>query len=410
METQDKVEEAAKTVRADRPEVELLLWCARACGESERAARLEELLRGEIDWAYVLRMASDHGMEPLLFWHLNAANLEAVPATILDHLRAHFHDNAADNLVVTGELLEIVSLFEEHGITAVPYKGPTLAALAYGNLALREFVDLDVLIHGRDVLKSQELLGTLGYRPRHSLTRAQEAAFLESWGDWPLDRDEGSGRSVELHWPVAKRRHLFLLYPEHVWDRLQPVSLGGGTVSTLASEDLLLVLCVHGSKHSWEDLALICDVARLVQADGGIQWGRLIEQASALGSKRMLLLGLLLGSELLGVALPREISQEIQADPKVETLARQVRERLFVEDASSSEDRRDKRVRIQTFHLKVSERLRDKVQYCFHALLDPNQSDCKYLELPGPLWPLYYVTRPVRLTVKYGKRLLGRLW
>lgn len=398
---------ATKTASVDRPEVELLLWCARICVEAERATRLKELLRGKIDWDYVLDLASEHAMEPLLFWHLNAANLEAVPADILDHLRACFQDNARDNLIVTGELLDILGLFEEHSITAVPYKGPTLAALAYGNLALRRFIDLDILIHGQDVLKAQELLGSLGYRPRYSLTQAGGLSRLLTRGEWPLDHDEDSRRPVELHWPVARRRYLFRLYPEHLWEHLQPISLGGGTVPTLASEDLLLVLCVHGSKHSWEDLAWICDVARVIEAGGGIKWERLIEQAGALGSERMLLLGLFLAREFLGATLPQEILQLFQTDPKIEMLAGQVRERLFDEAASPRQILREKHIR--SFHLKVSERLRDKIQGGIHAVLGVSHEDFQYLELPKPLWPLYYVTRPVRLTVKYGKRLLGRL-
>ncbi len=395
------------TVAADRPEAELLLWCARVCREPERAARLEELLQEEIDWAYVLRMASEHGVTPLLFWHLNATSPEAVPAAVLDDLQAYFRDNTHRNLLMTGELLEVVGLLEEHEILAVPYKGPTLATLAYGDLALREFGDLDILIHGWDVPRAKELLGSLGYRPRYPLTPAQEAVFLDAWGEYMFIRDGGSRAAelLELHWPVAKRPYLFRLYPEDIWERLQHVSLGGGVVPTLAPEDLLLVLCVHGSKHSWVRLNWICDVAKLVHARGDeIGWERLAEQAASLGSERMLLLGLLLANDLLGAALPQKVLQKIQADSTVKTLAGQVRESLFDEATGVRGSLAGKRFR--SFHLKVRKRLRDKIQYCLHSTLMPNEQDCKLFELPESLWPLYYVARPIRLTNKFGRRLL----
>jgi Uncharacterised nucleotidyltransferase len=45
---------------------------------------------------------------------------------------------------MTGSLLQVVDLFSREGIPVLPFKGPTLAMAAYRNLALREFVDLDL--------------------------------------------------------------------------------------------------------------------------------------------------------------------------------------------------------------------------------------------------------------------------
>ena len=70
-----------------RPEIELLLCCARVHLDSERAERMRELLQRNIDWEYLLRMATRHGMMPLLYWHLKAHCADAVPQEILDQLR-----------------------------------------------------------------------------------------------------------------------------------------------------------------------------------------------------------------------------------------------------------------------------------------------------------------------------------
>jgi len=53
------------------------------------------------------------------------------------------------NFFLTKELLELLTLFEAHCIPASPYKGPALAIMAYGNLALRQFSDLNILVHKR---------------------------------------------------------------------------------------------------------------------------------------------------------------------------------------------------------------------------------------------------------------------
>ena len=39
-----------------------------------------------------------------------------------------------------------------HGVAAIPFKGPTLAAYAYGSTALRRFGDLDLLVRENRVV------------------------------------------------------------------------------------------------------------------------------------------------------------------------------------------------------------------------------------------------------------------
>src|SRR5437867_6232608 len=113
---------------AARPEHELLIYSARVCMDSERAERIGVLLQQDIDWAYLFLMARSHGMMPLLYWHLNATCPDAVPTASMDYLRDYFHENAQRNLYLTGELRRLLKLFEAQGISAIPYKGPVLAA------------------------------------------------------------------------------------------------------------------------------------------------------------------------------------------------------------------------------------------------------------------------------------------
>ncbi|MCA9471117.1 MAG: nucleotidyltransferase family protein [Nitrospira sp.] len=49
-------------------------------------------------------------------------------------------------------------------------------------------------------------------------------------------------------------------------------------VRSLRAEELLLILCVHGSKHVWEELKWVCDVTELIRAQQ-IGWMRLLQLA-----------------------------------------------------------------------------------------------------------------------------------
>lgn len=389
----------------ERPEDELVLRCARVSVNPEEADRIAVLLQEDLDWEYLLAMAGRHRVVPLLYWHLDAISPEAVPKTILDRLRNYFHGNNLRNLFLTGELLELLRAFEARGLPIIAYKGPVLAASVYGNLALREFGDLDILVRRRDVPRAEEILASAGYRPLYRLTHAQEAAFLRYHCEHPFTRDDGRS-VVDLHWEVVERHFSFPLDTERLWKRLERVPLGSGIVPTFSPEDLLLILCVHGSKDLWEQLKLICDVAELTRAYRGMDWERVTERAGALGGERMLFLGLFLANDLLGAALPEKVSRRVRADPAVRDLAERMRERLFRETDDQPKAFEDSP--FHPLHLRMRERLWDRVRYCVRTATTHTVGDWMALPLPRPLFFLYYGLRPIRLIGKYGQRLLKR--
>ena len=224
----------------DCPEHELLLFCARTSRTLETSVRIEALLEEKIDWEYLLPTAHVHGMVPLLYWHLDAACPEGVPEDALDSLRAHFRANSLQNLYLAGELVRLLKVFGAHGVPAVPYKGPALAASVYGNLALRQFIDLDILVHRRDVPKAKALLISAGYRPQYRLTPAQEAALLGSRGTYVFTRDDGKS-TVELHWQIVEHFSSPLKL-DRLWGRRRHTLLGGELIPILSPEETLLIL------------------------------------------------------------------------------------------------------------------------------------------------------------------------
>lgn len=390
----------------DHPENELLLCCASVSTDSERAARIGALLREEMDWSHLLALARPHGMTPLLYWHLDANDTDAVPEAVMEELRERFHDNMRRNLGLTAELLRLLGIFEAQHIPVVPYKGPVLASSVYGNLALRQFADLDILVHRQDVPRAKGLLAASGYQPAYQLTRAQEAALLQYGFEEVFIHKDGTS-VVELHWEIIQRTMSFPLDAERLWGGLQPVSLGRKTVHSLSPEDLLLILCAHGSKHIWERLAWIRDVAGLVQVYRGMNWERVAQQAAASGGSRMLSLGLILARDLLGAAPPEEVSRRAQADPVARSLAEEVRERLFWEPGKPPEHVDESM--FVGFRLKMRERFRDRARYLVRMALTPSTTDWEYLQLPASLSPLYYVIRPVRQTAIVARRAAKRL-
>ncbi len=149
--------------------------------------------------------------------------------------------------------------------------------MAYGDLSLRQFGDLDILIHKRDLLRAKELLISQGYQLK--LTDAQEAAHIYSYCTLPFVRTNGK-ILVELHWALTGKHWPFPFDFDRLRAHLIPVSCGEAQLFSLRPEDLLLFLCVHGAKHHWERLMWICDVAALVRVQQQMDWSRSIWRRS----------------------------------------------------------------------------------------------------------------------------------
>lgn len=385
-------------------EIELLLCCAQTRINQSTAEAIQNLVEQDVNWEYLLELAGRQGVKPLLYQSLQSTCPQAVPKRILQQLQNYFHANTIYSLFLTKELLFLLDFLDSKGIPAIPYKGPVLAASAYGKLSLRQCGDLDILVEPQNFLKAKNLLIDQGYQPVKPscfLTEAQEIAYLQDRGEYSLMRID-SKVFVDLHQRItAKHFFLFPLDFEFLWERRQVVSLARSKVVNFCTEDLLIILCIHGSKHLWERLGWICDIAELIHSHQEIDWQELMEQAKRLGCSRMLNLGLFLTYLLLGVKLPESVHQSIQTDSVSPLLAAQIRQRLFsgVEDSTEG-DSTEKFI----FYFRMMERWQDKVWYCVGSiyrplfrLIRPTLKDREFFALPPFLYSLYYLIRPIRM-------------
>jgi hypothetical protein len=370
-------------------------------GDEETSDRIRTLLKNEIDWSYLKRRGRWHGTMPLLYLNVNRACDGAVSKDLCQRLKEHYLATSRQNLILTGELLRLLRLFDAHGIPSIPYKGPALAVMAYRDLTLRSFDDLDILVHKADVMKAKEVLISQGYEPTFPLKRVQEKAYLES----PFEYSNLFGRGdslgiIDLHWTVEPEYLTFAPSTEQLWERLQLVDLEGFPIQTLSADDMLLFLCIHGTKHRWEKLIWLCDLAAFIQTCGQIDWQRVMDRVETLGIKRMVSLSLLLARDLLNVNLPQEVRNRITEDAGIRSLMGQVYQNLFREIQAQSWP-----FESGLFYLRAMDRLKDKSLYCFNAFVKPSRLELKGLPLPAFFFPLYYLIRPIRLAGKYGLKL-----
>jgi Uncharacterised nucleotidyltransferase len=385
-----------------RAEVELLLCCARTRTNPEMSQRIREAAQKEIDWVQLIRLALRHGTLPLIYWNLHRICPDIVPSGVLEPLRVRHEAGAAEGRLLAEELVGLLSLLDSQGIPAVPYKGPALAVRLYGDLSLRGFGDLDIVIGERDALRARHLLIDRGYAPALQLDSSELNRYLRENHEMQFCRADGKVR-LDLHWRYISRSACLAGDPERFLQHLETISIAGEEVRSLRLETYLLVLSMHAAKHKWAQLKLICDIAEIL-AVSDLDWHYVLHEANDLGLKRALGTGLLLAQGLLGAAVPPNLAQQgLKIDRTAKALAAQACTRLFEEPGESWGAEAD-----YTFQFELRERFRDRTKiFLRHFLpkLKPNKRDRVFLPVPRSLSVAYYVVRPVRLALE---RMRGR--
>ena len=379
-----------------RSEAQLLLILARLELEPDDRARAAALLGGDLDSAYLLNLAARHGLAPLLYRHLAALGPATVPKVTFAALWARNEATSRRNRASTAELVRLLKFLAANGIAAIPYKGPTLALCVYGDVALREFGDLDILVRRRDVLRAKGLLNSLGYRPQHSLNPDLDAALVRSRRIYEMPLLHGaSGRIVELHWRTDPDFAVIDLDDDRWWEGLPRIDLEGEEVRALAARELLLILCLHGTKHFWGSLGWLVDIAEMLRRHPRIDWQWIVATSQRLGCERRLALGLHLANELLGMPLPLEVRAMVQ-DPVVREVAARIRETSFAAEYLPLSVWEAFRL-----NLRLHESRRHRLRYCVGAILSPGLGEWTERTLPRSLFFLYFPLRFARLAGKY---------
>lgn len=379
-----------------RPELDLLLCCSRTKISPEHTRRIHQLIQQNLDWQDVLGLAQWHGINPLLYWQLNALDSPQIPPQIFQKLRESFQYNVQRNLFLTSQLLKLVKLFRENCIAVIPFKGPILATTIYQNMTLRKFYDLDLLITPQDFYKVKQILISQGYHLRYQLDIQQESRRLITNYECEFIHEK-LNISIDLHWQFAPPYFNFFLQPEKVLAQADTLELGGTKISILNPQNLLFVLCINGTKDGWFSLQRICDIAEFIQAYPTLDWSQVWQQADDYQCTRMVVLGLILAYYHYHVTLPTSAWDKYKQDPAIALIAQKVCDRIAGKTHSYLS-----RVQLAYFGWQLQPNWYRKINYSFKIVFAINERDLAFMALPKGLFFLYYPLRLLRLFLKYG--------
>ena len=370
-------------------EMNLILQCAQTFLSGREDSSLEAALVPPLDWLAVEHRADCHSMMPLMAYVLQGYGGSLVPQKIRERLHLRLLRTAQSNLAWLGEWRRMLLAFEASGIRTISLKGPGLSLLAYRNIALREFTDLDLLIRPADALMARDVLVREGYILRSPLIGDTEAEFLHS-----RNRQLGFVRDrpdmlIELHWGALHEMYSFQLPVDQLFKSAQVENQEGISFLSLSREHLFLYLCAHGTKHCWRSLRWLCDVASLVRTAPELDWNRCIQWAEDMKCDLVLKHSLLLAQQALGLELPLPIRTYCD-DAKARALADTAAS--FLLSAHGNLGYREELHYLSAF----AKDWRDRIRFMFERVFIPAEQDWQEVRLPCSLRFLYYTVRPLR--------------
>ena len=377
--------------------LESALLCSQTHVDSVTAKQIVTLAAAELDWDAILSAASEHSLLPIFCRNIEEYGGEALCSSLRRRFSEEFLRNSCRNLALTAELFRVLEALESRGVCATPYKGPVLAAQAYGDAAMRQFSDLDIIVPERQIVAADDALLARGFRPLISGVEPQ-AGGRQVPGQYAYRSDAET--LVELHTELTLRYFPRGLDLTRLVERRERVQIAGRQVPTFSPEDTLLLLCVHGSKHFWERLGWIADIAALSRATRPLDWTMSMERARKWGIRRMVLLGAGLAERLFQTPLPNEVTDYLRTDTTARRLIDGICRRIFA--AKPAELGVFSRF---AFRVRMRGSLGQGLPYAARLALMPTEFDrgghARYLE------PVYALLRPLRLARSYGWRTRG---
>ena len=368
----------------------VLLECASPAFDSQRLVKRTR----SVDWSQLFVLAEQHGVLGHVAKCLGALDENVVPEDIRQALQERHLAQVFSTLRMTAELFRILELFAAKDIPALVVKGPVLAIQAYGDPVMRSYGDLDLLVRQRDIRRATESLQATGYEATVPVSAIDAGKIPGQY----LFTNRNTKLLVELHNDLTLRYFPRPLPLEKCFARRTLVHQDDHEIPALSVEDELVYICIHGTKHFWERLIWIADVAALVSRQTDIDWQGVTETAKEVGAERMLRTGLRIASDLLHAPLPDTVLADVQEDKGAAKLAASVRTWLAAAgDASPTLLER------AAFRLRMRGSGFFAPAYLLRLSLSPTEEDWQADGEISHNRLLDALRRPFRLARKYGR-------
>lgn len=368
-----------------------------SCKTDKSQDKIQDKISQIKNWQEFINLSTSHGVLPLVY-HTLKNYQENIPKDIFQQIKLINLDIVKQNMLMTSELIKVMKLLEENDIEAIAFKGPTLAQIAYGDITLRQYNDLDILVEIKDIKKISKILGENNYKIKISTSFLDNKLYLDKNSDLSFYNIKNN-LLIEVHWKLFRNQFSQKVDLDKVLYNSKEMFINNKKINIFSDEVLLVYLCMHGSKHRWERIEWIVDIDKLIRNSSKIDWPYIFELSKLFECDIMLNLGLYLTSKYFKTNIPDNLNLSIENT----ILYKKLDNRVNIEINNITEEKTEFQKNFESFkfHYYLNDTVLLKIKFIFKTLFPITGSDIRQINLPTKLYFLYYLIKPFRLLNKY---------
>lgn len=300
-------------------------------------------------------------------------------------------------MLMTSELIKVMKLLEENHINAIAFKGPVLSQMAYGDISLRQYVDLDILIDEKDLGRIFSILNKNKYKTNQNVVKK----VLENQSIFHDISFFKNNVSLEFHWKFFSDEFKTSFDKFDIWSDLSSIQIQNHKFKYFKNEILILYLSIHGAKHNWERIEWLVDIAKYL-TKVKIDWELLLEMSKSTKSQKILLSTIYLCQNILGFSIDKLVKDKFK-NLKILNLSKEF-ENLFYNRFESRLSKKVETKQISKIQFHLLEGFSAKTFFIL-SLLKPTEQEYKIFNLPTGLNFIYYFLRPFNVFFRWIKKL-----
>lgn len=318
----------------------LLLILLRSDIDAEALRRIDGIIERTLDWDYILRCAQRSHVAPQVYHSLKTiGRSEAVPPSVWREFELSYRKTGIRNTLRYEELKKVLRSFEEAGIRTLILKGAALAQEVWGNVALRDMADIDLLVREEDLEKADTVLIESGYGYYEGY-RAKEW-YEENHHHLAPYNNPAKSMVIEVHRNIVKPNGLFRINADELWERANPMSFGDIDTETLSPEDTIIHLCLHLSYDGnfVGNIRALADICRVIEKFGDrINWDWLVEEAQRNEFARFMYYPLFLAADSMNAQIGMDVLESLGCAANFRTLRDRLLKKIIKEAVVSGDE------------------------------------------------------------------------
>lgn len=320
-------------------------------------------------------------------------------------LKEGYYHTVARNLFLNGEFFKIFDVFSKKNIPLIPLKGIALIQKIYPDSGNRYIGDIDLLIKAKDVPKAASFLQESGYSGPSSYFNPEKpySIYLNSL---PFSKPTQIPYFVHLHWHLLNSTLPLFMYRidmKEIWQAAKSETHQNREILMVAPHHLIIYLCIHAFKHSFNKISLFYDIQKAIQFyRDELDWKAVGEVARDWGATLPLYYSLYFTSKILKVDGSTSLTINPESSRRIDFLEdilniikpEKITKSGYRIISSISKDKLGTHNLVLPLYLDITGSLLNKIKFIFLSLFPPPNQLCQIYSINSKnLVFLYYLKR-----------------